>query len=126
MASLSLCQFMFVLIHGRRIQFAVDVILHCADTTLSYSVRETLRKSIDATLVVMECETSVETLKWVVFFCGRDVHSHFDSCSFLSSCRLQPLCLVQLVSDVCKDNLDCILGVFFRVELPFFRHLPHG
>jgi len=69
MASLSLCQFMFVLVHGRRIQFAVDVILHCAyTTTLSYSVRETLPKSIDATLVVMECETSVETLKWVVFF----------------------------------------------------------
>jgi len=69
MASLSLCQFMFVLVHGRRIQFAVDVILHCAyTTTLSYSVRKTLPKSIDATLVVMECETSVETLKRVVFF----------------------------------------------------------
>lgn len=68
MASLSLCQFMFFLVHGKRIQFAVDVILHCADTTLSYNVRETLPKSIDATLVVMECETSVETLKWVVFF----------------------------------------------------------
>jgi hypothetical protein len=49
--------------------------------------RETVPKSIHATLVW-------RLWSLLSFFCGRGVHSRFDSCSFLSSSRLQPLCLV--------------------------------